>query len=211
VNNSLEDSSAAPCEVVIAVMAGGGSQRMGRDKASLKIGGVTMLERITSEALRTSCPVVVVGRSQPDEWSLGEVKFLPDETPGLGPLGGLATALRLTGSSILALACDMPLLTGDAIRWLLKVTCNEGGEDGLIATIASEPEPLFSVYHPTCLPLIEQRLAEGQRSVKGLIEQGRFIFSETPEWVAVQLRNVNTPEDLRGFMDVHSPDGDAPH
>jgi molybdopterin-guanine dinucleotide biosynthesis protein A len=180
-------------------MAGGESRRMGRDKALLVIDGVTMLERVTSVALRTGCPVVVAGRRKPDDWKLQEVKFFPDETPGLGPLGGLATALRSTGRSILALACDMPLLTAGAIQWLMDAAKHSTGEDGYSITIGGEPEPLFSIYHQTCLPQIERRLAEGRRSVKGLIEQGRFAFCEAPAWVAVQLRNVNTPEDVEGL------------
>jgi molybdopterin-guanine dinucleotide biosynthesis protein A len=199
VSDAHEHEPAVSSEVTIAVIAGGMSQRMGRDKAAILIGGVAMLERITSEALRTGCPVVVVGRSQTEVWNSPEVKFVPDETPGLGPLGGLATALRSIGTPILALACDMPLLTRDAIHWLLDVAGKECWEDGLITTIQSEPEPLFSVYHPTCLPLIEQRLAEGRRSVKGLIEGGRFMRIEAPVWVAAQLRNVNTPEDVEGL------------
>jgi molybdenum cofactor guanylyltransferase len=200
VSGLLEHDRDTSSAVVIAVIAGGKSLRMGSDKASLIIGGVTMLERVTSEALRTGCPVVVIGRSQPDAWSLQEIQFLPDETPGLGPLGGLATGLRFTGTSLLAIACDMPLVTTGAIHWLLEAMNHSSGEDGIVITIGGEPEPLFSIYHRSCLPQIEQQLASGRRSVKGLIDQGRFACCEAPEWVAMQLLNVNTPGDLDGLM-----------
>jgi molybdopterin-guanine dinucleotide biosynthesis protein A len=67
---------------------------------------------------------MVVGRERPEDWPTDSpVLFLADAAPGSGPLGGLATALarvRATGGDgVLAVACDMPRLSADALRWLL--------------------------------------------------------------------------------------------
>ncbi len=67
---------------------------------------------------------------------------------------------------------------------------------GLVVVNDGRWEPLFSFYTSACLPLIESRLAAGRLSLHGLIEAGDFAVVEAPGWVAAQLVNVNTPEDL---------------
>lgn len=183
--------------LTIAILAGGRSRRMGTDKAALQIGGVSLLERTARLALAVNPPVVVVGRACPNGWPLPQVTFVEDAEAGLGPAGGLATALRQAQTSVLALACDLPLLTEDALRWLIAEAKAQFAPSGLVAVNGGQQEPLFSVYHPECLPLIEARLAAGRRSLHGAIEAGAFAFAEAPEWVSVQLANVNTPEEWR--------------
>lgn len=179
-----------------AILAGGESRRMGTDKTLLEIGGVTLLELAARTAQSSGLTPLVVGRDRPQNWPLAEVLFLPDLLPGRGPLGGLETALRHTGSPVLALACDLPLLTAEALCWLAAQAEEERGEHGLAVLNEGKWEPLFSIYKPSCLPLLETRLTAGRLSLHGLIESGNFSCLEAPDWVRAQLVNVNTPEDL---------------
>ena len=183
-----------------AILAGGESRRMGADKAALEVEGVTLLSRTAQTALDADLPVLVAGRVRPAAWSLKAVAFAEDALPGLGPLGGLATALRQSQAGVLALACDLPLLTPDAVRWLWA-QAGQGNEHGLVVVNDGKWEPLFSVYCRACLPLIEARLAEGRRSLHGLIEAGQFAFADAPDWVAAQLVNVNTPEQWQALQE----------
>ena len=183
--------------LTLAILAGGQSRRMGTDKAALEIGGMTLLERTARMALAVNLPALVIGRASPDGWLLPEVTFTEDAEAGLGPLGGLATARRQAQTSVLALACDLPLLTEDAVRWLIAQAAFQGGPSGLVTVNGGQKEPLFSVYDRACLPLIEARLAAHRRSLHGLIEAGAFAFADAPDWVAAQLANVNTPEEWR--------------
>ena len=77
----------------------------------------------------------------------------------------------------------------------------QGNEHGLVVVNNGKWEPLFSIYRRACLPLIEARLAEGRRSLHGLIEAGQFAFLDAPDWVAAQLVNVNTPEQWQAFQE----------
>ena len=182
--------------MTVAIFAGGESRRMGTDKAALLFGGLTLLERAVHTVLSAGLPVLVAGRVRPDAWQMPDVDFAPDDIPGRGPLGGLGTALRRAGMPVLAVACDMPLLTPDALRWLRDQAAAGTGEHGLAVAQGGRWEPLFSVYAPACLPLIESRLAAGRLSLHGLIELGDFAHVNAPAWVASQLLNVNTPDDL---------------
>ena len=181
--------------ITVAILAGGESRRMGTDKAGLEIGGTTLLERTARLALAVNLPVLVMGRARPDDWLLPEVSFLADAEAGLGPVGGLATALRHSQTAVLALACDLPLLMPDAVQWLISRAKLQFAPSGLVALNSGQQEPLFSVYDVSCLPLIEVRLAAGQHSLRGVIKAGNFAFADAPDWVAAQLANANTPEE----------------
>jgi molybdenum cofactor guanylyltransferase len=170
----------------IAILAGGASRRMGQDKVALFLPG--LLDTLAPLGL----PIFVVGRAGDDP----RATFLPDDFPGEGPLGGLVTALSRAGGPVLLLACDLPRLTSDAVRWLIDTQVDEG--DGLVVRQSNgELEPLFSIYAPGCLSQARERLASGRRSLRGLIERGNFAEIILPEKLTGVLHNVNTPDDLR--------------
>ncbi len=184
--------------IAIAVLAGGQSRRMGQDKAALVWQGQTLLERMAQTARQVAPQVLVAGRARPGAWAGPDVPFLPDAQPGEGPLRGLEAALGFAApAGTLAVACDMPLLGADALRWLLEQTLlSAPAKDGLAVRNAGQWEPLFSVYRPRCLTRVRERLAVGQRSLHRLIEAGEFVSVDAPPWVCAQLVNVNTPADL---------------
>lgn len=184
-------------KIAIAILAGGRGERMGMDKASLRFHGTTLLERAAQTALNTLPTALVVGRPRPAAWPLEGLRFLEDETPGAGPLGGLATALRQSGSdAVLAIACDMPRLTADALRWLLAAARRTPLAHGLIVVNGPRIEPLFSLYTTRCLPLIDQQRVSGRRSLHALIHAGDFARLAAPPEIAAALVNVNTPEEF---------------
>ena len=92
-----------------AVLAGGQSMRFGKDKASERLGELTLLEHAVHALQAQAETVIVVGRECLD------VKWAPDwPKPGLGPLGGLCFALREGRAAgydaVLSLLCDTPEL-----------------------------------------------------------------------------------------------------
>ena len=100
-----------------AVLAGGRSSRFGSDKALAELGGRSLLE-IAVEALSRWCDtVVVVGREE------APAPTIPDRPrPGMGPLGGIAAALRLARqdgfAEVLSVGVDSPGLPLDLVERL---------------------------------------------------------------------------------------------
>lgn len=188
--------------MIIAILAGGGSRRMGRDKAALLQDGVSLLERTARTARAVVPDVLIVGRDRPLAWPLDDVRFVPDEVSGVGPIGGLAAALRhAAGNDVLTLACDMPKLTADALRWLHNAARAHAPLDaGLAVVNDTQIEPLFSVYTPTCLARIDQQVAQGRRSLHALIEAGGFERIAAPPPIVSALVNVNTPEEWEALF-----------
>ena len=182
----------------LTILAGGGSTRMGRDKASLDDGRGPLLARLAALGLHCDLPVLVVGRPRPLDWPLPEVEFLPDDDPGQGPLGGLATALART-APVLLIACDLAALTPRALTWLVRMVAEQPLRDGVVTERDGLIETLFACYTARCRPQIESRLASGQRALHRLIADGDFrrVALPAPLWPA--LANVNTPEEWRRF------------
>ena len=179
----------------IAVLAGGKSRRMGRDKARLELEGATLLERIAHVASRVA-PTIVVGRVREDDFQFPEIPFIEDQEPGLGPVGGLQTALIHFDTPAIVLGCDMPLLHPSSLQWLVERFLELDGHDGLATRREDGLEPLFSVYRPRVLTEIDAMLDDGERSLRRLISRGDFEEVPVPEHVAATLTNVNTPEDF---------------
>lgn len=194
----------------VAILAGGESRRMGRDKAQLSWGGVSWLEHAARTALGAASRVAVVGRKRPADWPLEEVVFLEDDSPGCGPLGGLFTALSWVESQsqnddrLLLLACDMPLLRADGLRWLFEAAARRQLGRGLAVRNGERIEPLFSIYTTACRPLVERRLRHpaefpGRRSLHALVEAAQFEIIAAPPEIAATLANLNTPEDWKAL------------
>jgi molybdopterin-guanine dinucleotide biosynthesis protein A len=188
---------------LIAVLAGGKSERMGRDKALLMWRGLTLLERIAREANRVSSQICVVGREKPEGWQYPSLRFLPDTVSDSGPLGGLISALQYAEQNslhgVLATACDMPLLDTDAFLWLLT-SASQCHTHGAIVLNHQQYEPLFSLYSVEALPLVQSQLNLGKRSLHGLIEKGDFSFIEAPTNFSQKLLNLNLPDDLAALQ-----------
>src|SRR6476619_4706690 len=96
-----------PETVASFVLAGGRSSRMGTNKALLPYRAGTLVERIAAEVQAAAGSVTVVG--PPEIYAPLGLTAIPDLRPGLGPLGGIVTALTATAASLsLIVACDLP-------------------------------------------------------------------------------------------------------
>jgi len=191
--------------ISVAILAGGQSRRMGTDKAALRAGQSTLLERSAHLARTVASAVIVVGRDRPPDWPqlLFDVRFIRDEHPDCGPLGGLQSALHNLDEQhqkVLLLACDLPRLNEDALRWLCEMSASNANVHGTIINNAGQLEPLFSIYHRAVEPLVAQQMQSGRRSMHGLIASGDFAIVEAPAWLQPLLSNLNTPDDWQVFV-----------
>jgi molybdopterin-guanine dinucleotide biosynthesis protein A len=174
-----------------AVLCGGASRRMGVDKATLAIDGVAMARRVADALLLAGCsPVLAIGGDSTGLSRLG-LDHIDDEFPGEGPLGGILTALS-HGSPAVVLACDLPNITAATITTLVDAV---DGHDAAIA-YSDRAEPLCAVWSPSAAALLGARFDAGERALH------RAIDGLDIAWVTggrAELRNVNTPADLRSL------------
>lgn len=189
--------SADHCGAVI--LAGGRSRRMGCCKATLKINGKTMLERL-SESLR-SFDEQILSANDP---SLAEglpVRLVPDRYPDSGPLGGLHAALSATEKdALLCVSCDLPNFTAELAALLLEhfppdtdaMVCRDG---------TGQVHPLCGVYKKSVLPVLEAHLQAGNRRMVSFLEDICCVYLHTAGLVPDScFFNMNTPETYRFLL-----------
>ena len=198
------------------VLAGGKSERMGTEKAALPIGGETLLARIVRR-LRLALPEVYInGPSHLEALAPGTVAF-SDDAPGLGPLGGLSTALtRVASQHIFVVGCDMPFVEPALVGAMARYSAAHPEADVVALRTARGVEPLHAVYARTCAPLAHEWITAGDgRSMAALLERLRLM--ELPASIVARYDpagrstfNANSPEDWREALAIQAQEADTP-
>lgn len=181
-----------------AVLAGGRSSRMGRDKAEIEISGQTLLARAWCLVSGLVAPAWVC--CAPGLPRAG-YPCLMDDREGEGPARGVAGALQAApehrAQRVLVLACDLPLLTRELLCALLETRGAPGNLATVYASAATgRPEMLVGVYAVAALPYLQVGLARGERSLFRLIPPERLQRVLYPPSVAPHFLNCNTEADL---------------
>ena len=140
-----------------AVLAGGLSTRLGVDKATLDLGGLTLVARALEALARFTTPVVLADGDK------GLTQASVADGPGAGPAAGiLGAASTLPGRSLLVLACDLPLVPLDLLDALARAHESlPATPDLIVPRWEGQLEPLCAIYRPTALARLEQLVGRG--------------------------------------------------
>ena len=181
-----------------ALLAGGQSTRMGRDKATLLVEGQPLWRRQLAVLAATGAREVFISGRKDGPWA-GEITAIPDAAPDCGPLGGLTAALRhCTSAWLLVLAVDMPKMTPTFLHQLLAEAERE--QCGIVPTLRGFIEPLAAIYPRDALPFAEAALQSGQLKLESLLRTlaaaGLVRLRPVPEQEAQLFTNWNTPSDI---------------
>ncbi len=198
---------AEPPECAGIILAGGRSVRMGTDKALLEMHGETLLARTVRIVSAIASSVVVVGRTglPPD---VRGVNAVPDDVPNAGPLGGIATGLRLIGEEYaLVVSCDLPFLTVEMLRLLLQ---NAAGCDAVVPVWGGRLQPTCALYRRSCCPVFTALIEAGELRVRSALDGMRLCRLGPAELAAagcggLTLSNANTPDEWRAVLASSSP------
>jgi molybdopterin-guanine dinucleotide biosynthesis protein A len=134
------------------ILAGGKSKRMGTNKSLLKIGELTIIERVVN-LMKELFKEVILITNQSEEFSFLKLPMQEDIHKNTGPLAGIHSALvRTTTDKNFIISCDMPLMTSGVIKYLIEYPTNK------LITIAKANnfvQQLCGVYSQSLVPYIE--------------------------------------------------------
>ena len=152
---------------------------MGRPKSRLRLGKRTLIGHVRWAAAQVGLPIKIQRR---------------DAVPRSGPLGGIYTALsRSRADAILFLACDMPFVSPELIRQLIR----DFKRHRRPAFITQADEKGFPCILPRdCLPQVSAQLQRKQLSIQRLAEVLKAKSLRIPKAQAAELLNINTDDDL---------------
>ena len=175
------------------LLVGGVSERFGSPKALASFRGETLAERAWRVLSKTCDEVLAVGK-EADRLEL-PFAVLDDGSSERAPVFGVMAGLRAASHDVcVVLPVDVPLVPPDALRALAE------------AKAVPQTGPLPGVYTKPMLPALEQRVAAGERSLRG-------VNTNVLEIDVRVLANVNTRIDLieaavtdwaRESADVHA-------
>jgi molybdenum cofactor guanylyltransferase len=196
-------------EVTGFVLAGGASRRMGRPKAALVLGDEPLLERQVCLLEAVSRTVAVIGPATASPalaatvraLTPSDVRVIPDEVPGRGPLGGIYTGLRWTHTEFnLFLGCDLPFMDARFLGYLCERALDSGAGVSVPESVKNSLQPLVAVYRRRVIPAIRASLERGNNKVTSFYPRVRCAVLDWPEIARAGFSsrifdNINTPED----------------
>ena len=169
------------------VLAGGNSTRFGSDKALAELGGHTLLNR-AFDTLTGFCELVVIaGRAQ------GPGHCIPDwPRPEMGPLAGIAAALRLARDegydSVLSCGVDSVDLPENLLDLLSP------------SPAYVESQPVVGHWPTGTVDTLEALLlSEARHSMLAFAE----AIGARPVKIGAKPANINTPADLTAAEKNH--------
>lgn len=179
------------------IVAGGSSRRFGRDKARHPVAGTPMIARVYDALAEVADPVVVsvgAGAASYTDVLPGDVPHVRDRYADAGPLAGLDAGFRAVQSPwVLVAACDMPHVTPDGFRTLLRF--RDEHIDAIVGRTSDDRlHPLFACYRrERTLDAIQVCLSEEQYALHALLDR---IAVRDVEVSCYVVHNVNRPQDL---------------
>jgi molybdopterin-guanine dinucleotide biosynthesis protein A len=181
--------------MVGAVLAGGLSRRMGEPKAVVELAGRPLVARVVSTVGSAGLEPIVVAKPDSPLPPL-DCRVLSEPSEPRHPLTGLLAALRASaGRGVITIACDMPLVPANLLRWLAQIEAPVA-----VCEVGGRLEPLLGRYAPEASAVLADGLADGaamheavaaldphvvdERQLARFGDPARIVFS------------VNSPEDL---------------
>ena len=183
------------------VLAGGKSERMGKDKGLIEYHGIPqrdyvyqLLEKFTENTFMSCRP------EQQHEFGK-DYKVLPDSISGLGPFGAIVSAFReYPNHAWLIVACDVPLIDQDAIMQLVEERNPSKLATAFLNKETSFPDPLVTIWEPKAYPELLHFLSLGFSCPRKVLinTETEILQPKNP----LSLLNANSPDEYQKVIQL---------
>jgi len=185
------------------VLAGGLARRMGGgDKAMIRIGNATILERVLARLRLQTSGILINANGDPARFAATGVPVIADSVPGfVGPLAGILAGLDWAAANtpdvtyVASVPGDCPFLPRDLVARLHAARI---GEDAPLACARSGSwrHPVIGLW-PVALreDLRRAVVEEHLRKIEVWTARHGVAIADWPDRPVDPFFNVNTPED----------------
>ena len=181
------------------ILSGGKNIRMGVNKAFLKIGQSTIIER-TAELFNQLFEQVILVTNNPLDYAHLNLEIAVDLLPKGGALIGIYTGLSYASHSpCFIAACDMPFLNPAVINYMVDLGKNY---DVVIPSLEDGYHPIHALYSRRCINHIEHLIDEKNYKITNFFPKVRIREVTPTEFKPLNpsmdsFLNINTPADLK--------------
>jgi len=201
-----------------AVLCGGASRRMGRDKALIAVEGQALAVRVAAVMSAAGAdPVLAVGGDLAGLRAAG-LDAVPDDAPGEGPLTGVLTALRRLTSPVtrsppadgplpalptqgpeigivFVAACDLVAPDPAAVRATVAALAASDAADVVVPVATGRRQWLHAAWRPRVRPPLDSAFAAGERAMHAAVALAGLRVVEL-ELAPAVVADADTPGDL---------------
>ncbi len=186
-----------------AVLAGGRSRRMGRDKRLLRFEGQPLLLRAV-QLLTSVADEILVVAPEPPPLLVAEARHVADRIQGFGVLSGLHAALsEASFDPVLCIPVDTPLLDEAWLRLILGIARTAGTP--CVPLVGGHVHPIPGAYPRSVREVLEEALKGGGGALHALLPRlGTVYVGEEAARAAGcdpnALANANTPQEWEALV-----------
>jgi molybdenum cofactor guanylyltransferase len=193
--------------IPVVLMAGGQGRRIGGNKASRHLGGISLLEHTVRLARSYSNDIAVAANHGFGLTLPSDIRLIIDENDEIGPISGLSSSLNYGLSKksdyVLVMSCDTPFLPLDLMTRLHAAI---GANSAAVAEYRGDLHPACSLWQVQTLKFLSAYLEQGRRSLIGFAETVGFVAVVWERQSFDPFFNINTAEDLetatRALIDI---------
>ncbi len=165
------------------ILAGGESNRMGIDKATINYHGIPQWEW-TEKLLKEFCIKVTLSSNQLENGISDLAEYANN-----GPIGGLLTAFNeFPDFSILVLGVDYPRMNKASIKTLVDTYRITGRSVFFRNEVTDRIEPLIGIYNKELLLELKYEFSKGENSLFRILNRNKVAI----------IRHPN-PDELKSF------------
>ncbi len=181
-----------------AVLCGGASRRMGRDKALIVVEGRALAVRVAEAIAAAGATSVLAVGGEVGALQDAGLTAVPDAEPGAGPLTGIVTALgAVPGDIVFVAACDLVAPSAVAVAAAVRALADDPLADVAAPVVGGRRQWMHAAWRRRAEVPLGAAFAAGERAVHAAVSAGGLRVVD----VAVDARSVadaDTPSDLPG-------------
>ena len=180
------------------IMAGGKSKRFGKDKLIYNYKGKPLIEHVI-DVLKPIFKKVYIITNDNEKLSYLNLPIYSDIIQGLGPMGGILTALSYSETELVfCFAGDTPNINSDFIRYMISISDQH---DIIVPHFEKYYEALHAIYRKSCIPVIKDYISRGNYKIIDMYSEVDTRLVEKDEIVKYSdvymlFKNINYIDDL---------------
>ena len=194
-------------KVLGVVLAGGKSQRFGQDKSQVKLQDKLLIDYILSEIINEFHEILIVANEPINFMNSKKISITKDFKTGLGPLGGVLTAMKWIKENkrnykwISTFPTDAPFFTIKELKYFYENIDIDKSKLFFIKN-KNTRHNIFGLWSLELIEQLENDLLKGERKIE--------VWADTIGVKTVHIDykktdpffNINTKEDLKKAIKI---------
>ena len=193
------------------VLAGGKSQRFGQDKSQVKLQDKLLIDYILSEIVSEFNEILIIANENINFMQSKKISITKDFKNGLGPLGGVLTAMKWIKEKkreykwIATFPTDTPFFTKKELKFFYENISIDKSKLFFIKN-KNTRHNIFGLWSLDLIEQLEADLLKGERKVEVWADSIGVNVINIDYKSSDPFFNINTKEDLKKAIKILNND-----